>query len=260
MDKILTSNGRLIDELLPAVYFDSSVSIDYWITEGIKDSNDEMVDLTDRLWGPVVDVMRNLLKTDSRVKKVAEIRKRLEQKSVKTQPVVSELVLWELQEWIAEANFKQAGAEISGAIFLQRKGKKDIGNYLKKVYELWQDEGEDGHDHPKTGTSGLEMIMQSSWVNLGYANYHGLCNILFAPIKNFCWPPKLAKNRNPFSDPYMLAFLQLGVADILHILIANHLGCKYIASFDSDFKRAKPFVEATGMKVLCSPEEILAIL
>ena len=34
---ILTEDGKLVDELLPAVYFDSSVIIDYYSTEGYFD-------------------------------------------------------------------------------------------------------------------------------------------------------------------------------------------------------------------------------
>jgi hypothetical protein len=260
-ERHITSSGRLADELFPAVYFDSSVVIDYWIAEGMEISkNKDDTEVTDVLWGPVAKIIRNLLKTETRINKVLEIREKLIYEDSKITAVTSELALWELQEWNAEANFKQAGAEISGYIYLQRKGKKEIGNYLKNIYELWKEEGDIGHHDPETGTSGLEILMQSSWVNLGFAHSHGLRGILLTPIKQFYWPPKQSRQSNPFSDPFMLAFLQLGVADIMHILIANHFGCEYIASFDSDFKRAKNIIEDTGMKILSSPEDILSIM
>jgi hypothetical protein len=47
----------------------------------------------------------------------------------------------------------------------------------------------------------------------------------------------------------------------MHILLAQQFGCKYIASFDSDFRRVKDIVtEETGMRVLVSPDEILSVL
>ena len=47
----------------------------------------------------------------------------------------------------------------------------------------------------------------------------------------------------------------------MHVLVAQHLGCEYIASFDADFKRVRDIIkEETGMTVLGGPEEILEIL
>jgi predicted nucleic acid-binding protein len=64
-----------------------------------------------------------------------------------------------------------------------------------------------------------------------------------------------------WKEPSAYAYLQLGVADIVHILLAQHLGCEYIATFDSDFKRIKDIImEKTGISVLLSPEEIIRVL
>jgi hypothetical protein len=47
------------------------------------------------------------------------------------------------------------------------------------------------------------------------------------------------------------SYLQVGMGDIVHILIAQHLGCSYLASLDSDFRRVKDIVkEETGMRIL----------
>lgn len=161
---------------------------------------------------------------------------------------------------MAEWGFKQLGAEVSGMVFLQRKGKKEIGDYLKKGYELWLAEGDEKHHDPQAGTSGLESLMISTWLNHSFSFSHGLAGILVAPIANFSWPPAQENDDDSFADPYMLAYLQLGLADIIHVLLANHLGCRYFASFDSDFRRAREFIEETGMSVLTSPEEVLSIL
>jgi hypothetical protein len=144
--------------------------------------------------------------------------------------------------------------------FLQRKSKKDIGDYLKKGYECWVAEGEEKHPNPQTGTSGLELLMQSTWLNVSYAQSHGLQRITIIEKVTFSCPPKMNDVSVSFVDPYFLGFLQLGLADIMHTLFANRLGCSCFASFDSDFRRARTVIKKTGMKILLSPEEILAVL
>lgn len=263
-----TPNGKLQDKFLPAVYFDSSVIIDYWMTEGMEVTtpDDDLFggqNWPDRIYGHELSkLVRDLLKSDIRISKVLELRKKLLAygEDVKVLPVTSEPALWELQEWIAESGFKQLGAEISGTVFLQKKSKKEIGDLLKKAYELWMAEGHEKHHDPKTGTSALESLVQSTWINLSFAHSHGLNGILVAEINNFCWPPKRSRNRKSFPDPFSLAYLQLGTADIFHILLAHHLGCQYFASFDSDFRRAKDFITQVGMTLLTTPEEILSIM
>ncbi len=260
MTKLLTSNGRLQDEYLPAVYFDSSIIIDYWITEGMEISLDEEnkePEWNEIIHGPLVKVIRELLQSDKRINQVIEIRKKLMFEEVKLTPVTSPASLWELQEWYAESGIKQLGAEISGATFLQRKSKKEIGDILKRGYDLWKAEGKDKHNDPIKGTSGLELLSQATCINLSFANSHGLSGILLAEIENFYWPPKQSRNRKQFPSPINLAYLQLGTADIFHLLFANHLGCQFFASFDSDFRRAKEIIERAGMVLLSTPDEIL---
>ena len=145
-------------------------------------------------------------------------------------------------------------------VFWQRKSKKEIGDYLKKAFELWQAEGDEGHFDPETGTSPLEALMQETWLNFGFARAHGLQGVSIAETVGFNWPPKPADGVDSFADPYTLAYLQMGMADIVQVLLANHLGCRYFASFDSDFRRAREFIEGTGMSVLANPEEVLSIL
>lgn len=261
MNKAVNRNGMLKNEFLPAIYFDTSFIVDYWIVEGVEnlDPSEENIFQDDLFHGPVTKVVQDLLRSETRINKVAGIRRKILLEDTSITPVTSHFALWEFQEWYAESGFKQLGAEISGAYFLQKKGKKEIGSLLKKAYELWEAEG-DEHHHPKTGTSGLESLRQSTMINLSFAYSHGLSGILVAEVENFCWPPKRSQTRNPFVDPYSLAYLQLGMADSLHLLIANHLGCQYFASFDSDFRTARRFIEDTGMELLTSPEEIHSVL
>lgn len=169
---------------------------------------------------------------------------------------MSPLSLLELIEWHAEAAFKQIASEELGVVFVQKKSKKEIGSYLKKALELRKAEAKNQNSRKQDQTTGLEMLMAETWLNRSFAHTHGLRGLLEVDIVNFHL--QLSKL---WQEPSAYAYLQLGIADIMHILLAQHLGCQYIASFDLDFVRVKNIIgEETGMSVLIRPEEILAIL
>lgn len=255
---ILTRMGRLQKRFLPAVYFDSSVLIDYWITEGMEMPETEIDKLIKNNEPPHLRVVKDILRSEIRFNKVGEIRKKLIFDEVKVTPVISPICLLELMEWQAEAAFKQIASEASGTIFIQKKSKKEIGGYLKKTLEMRKDEIKEqkGKGRESFESTGLEILMAQTWLNRSFAEADGLQGLLQVDIINF----NLTVDKT-WAEPSAYGWLQLGIADIMHILFAQHLGCKYIASFGSDFARAKKIVaEETGMTVLTKPEEILAIL
>jgi hypothetical protein len=252
----VTKTGKLKKRLLPAVYFDSSVVIDYWITEGMEDPETESDKIQKNTWHECLRAVREILKSEVRINKMIDIRKKLLYGSVKVIPIVTPLSLLELMEWQAESSFKQYASEAVGTILIQKKSKKEIGDYLKKAIELRKEEIRK-QKVKKTTTSGpLEILMADTWLNPSFAVAHSLRGLVLVDIANF----NLAIEKT-WAEPSAYAYLQLGLSDILHILLAKHLGCKYIASFDSDFKRVKDIIKnKTGMNLLNSPEEILKIL
>jgi hypothetical protein len=249
----VTRTGRLRARYLPAVYFDSSVLIDYWMTEGLE------VEYPDAPWLREPEhliMVRELLKVDRRLQKVIEIRKRLLFGEPKLSAVVSPLSLLELVGWNAEAAFRQIAAEATGARAIQRKSKKEIGDYLVRLLELRRAEIVKQKGSRSDFSTPLEILMDESWINRGFAEVHGLQGLLQADLVNF----KITVDRI-WQEPSAYAYLQVGMSDILHILIAQHLGCSYIASFDEDFRRVSDVVkEETQMEVLPTPESILAVL
>ena len=254
----VTRAGRLRAKYLPAIYFDSSVVIDYWMAEGLETdwTEDPVEKIIRKNENKGLVVVRELLKADKRLQKVVEIRKKLILEPSKLSAVISPLVLLELIEWIAEAAFKQYASEAAGVRIVQRKSKKDIGDYLKKLLELRREEIEKGEVREKGCSTGLEILMIDTWLNRSFAECHGLRGLLPADIVNF----KLTLDQ-AWEEPSAYAYLQLGTSDILHILLAQHLGCTYIAGFDEDFRRARDIIEAeTQMKVLNTPEDILGII
>ena len=73
--EILTETGRLQDKLLPAIYFDSSVVIDYWMTEELTKIEPTTINayLKDNTVYQQQQYIKDLLKTYIRLNKVVEI-------------------------------------------------------------------------------------------------------------------------------------------------------------------------------------------
>lgn len=254
----ITRIGRLRAKYLPAIYFDSSVLIDYWMTEGLETdwTEDPIEKIISENEPKSLVVVRELLKADKRLQKVVEIRKKIIFGLSKLSAVISPLALLELMAWKAEAAFKQYANEAAGVHIIQRKSKKEIGDYLKKILELRKDEVKRLEGNRRENSTGLEILMSDMWLNRSFAECHGLQGLLQADIINL----KMTFNKI-WQEPSAYAYLQLGLSDIMHVLIAQHLGCEYIASYDSDFKRAKDIIkEENGISILSTPEEILEIL
>jgi hypothetical protein len=255
---ILTKKGKIKKKFKPAMYLDTSVVVDYWMTEGLEIEIPEgYMDIIEE--EPHEAIIKDLLKTDKRMKKVIEIRKKFIFKETKITPILSPLSFLELAEWKAEASIKQIASQAVGSIFIQRKGKKEIGDLLAKISELRKNELDDIRDgkiEKPNQTTPLKLLGIETTLNLSFALAHGLSGLYLADIVNFN-----LYFQECFRYPYELAYLQLGIGDILHIMLANHLGCDFIASFDADFKRAKDIIfENYGIKILSDVDEIIGAL
>lgn len=252
---ILTDTGKLRKEFLPAMLLDTNVLISYWMVEGMEMPETELDEFARNTESPCLQVVRDILKSEKRINKVIEIRKKILLDKPKVVPVVTPLSLLELINWHAESAFKQIASEVAGVDFIQRRSVKQIGKFLRKALELRKAEVKEKRIKPSEPT-GLALFMKETWLNSSFAMGHGLHGLLNVDIVNFN-----IQFAEAWQEPSAYAYLQLGLADIMHILMAQHLGCTYIASFDSDFKRVKKIInEETGMTVLTSPEEILAVL
>lgn len=183
-------------------------------------------------------------------------------------PVVTPVSLLELMEWNAENAFREYASEAVGVMLTRRKGKKDIGEYLRKALDRRKEEMKNIKEERIYDSLGrvvaikgrestaLEILMSETWLNPSFAVCHGLRGLLEVDIKNF----NLTMS-GVWRETSIYAYLQLGLADTMHILIAKHLGCTYFASFDTDFLRVKELLhEEAGITLLSSPEEMLDIL
>lgn len=116
---------------------------------------------------------------------------------------------------------------------VQRKSKKEIGEIIGRIVAEAKQEK---NKLPKGQRfSPLQNLWYSISFDPSYAVTHSLKGIYVASIVNFNLPPSL----DGYPSPFELSFVQIGPADVLHLFFAKHLGCEYVASFDSDFGRAK---------------------
>ena len=248
--EILTKQGRIKKRFQPSIYFDSSVLIEYWLTEGAE------IDIADELRIPesaTLSAARDILRSDVRFSRVVEIRKKLVSEDVRASCIISPLAIVELTEWHAEAAFKNIAAEASGVLSIQRKSKKEIGNLLSKVLEKRKEEVENNIKGPHGASTGLETLHVETWLNPSFAKAHGFRGLFEVDLINF-----RLDIPETFDLPFLFGYLQMGLADILHIMAARHLGCTYIASFDSDYSRNKKHIEEeANLQLLSSPDDIL---
>jgi len=169
------------------LYLDTSFLIDYWIAEGTEVDIEGELDLDRINELPHLQVVRDILKSDKRIKKVIEIRKRIIYEDLDTIPVYTPVSILELMEYEAEAAFKQIGSEAAGAISIQKKGKKEIGRLLKIALEKRTEEVEiqKKQGRESAESTGLEILMMGTWLNRGFVDCHGLSDLLKVDIINF---------------------------------------------------------------------------
>src|SRR6266581_4525328 len=259
---ILTNKGRLKRSTMPAMYLDSSFVIDYWIAERLEGPE---LPIPPSTFDKIRMTIQDLVKTDRRIVAVGKIREKIVTRGSRVSPVVTALAVLELMKWNAEATFKQYVAEAAGAMHVRRMDEKKTGDYIKKIFSARRQEVKDLKPRKKRKgpfqfenyeSTPLEILVGDIWVNTSFARSHGLRGLLPAAIVNFSFPFSKA-----WQEPGAYACYQMSAADVLHVLFAQHLGCKYIASFDADFVRAKDIIrEETGIQVLGSPEEVMKVI
>ena len=249
--------GTLLPQFIPAVYLDTSVVIDYWLAEGLEWDwpHDEVTQLLEKNERKDYQVIRELFKADKRVTQMADIRKKLRWDQTRVRAITSPLSMIELMEWQAETGFKETASEAVSVAFMQRKSKKEIGNYLRTLVKMRETEIK-ANGKPDNRSTGLETIMEDIWVSRSNIEHSGLQGIIQAPIKSF----NLTID-DIWAEPSALAVFQLGAADILHVLFCHHLGCKYLASFDEDFFRVSDIVfKKWHIEIINCPERLQSLL
>lgn len=148
------------------------------------------------------------------------------------QMVVSPFVLLELDEWYAEELFKRHALEGTHVKALQSYSRKEIGKFIQQIV--------------KDACAKDDSFAARIWGALASGGRGELLSgISIEPVGNLIF------DSNAFAKVSLLSHMQLGMADIVHLLAAESMGCTQFASTDSDFNRLKSEIEgAFGYKVL----------
>ncbi len=253
IERTVTAEGALVADLTPAVYFDASVLIDYWVTDGLERGAD--LDRAQR-GKPHEEVIRELLQTDRRIAVMADIRKALSHGPAGAHAVTSPLALLEVIEWYAGSAIKGLTAGAAGGEAIQRMGRKNVGNLLNRILDgrrlVEAEEVPDSGERP----TGIEILRRETSIAPGFAQAHGLAGIVIADIAGFSFSKDEA-----WDVSEIFAYLQMGMADIVHLLVARHFGCTWIASFDSDFARCREYIKmGLGLTLLATADEMCSVL
>jgi hypothetical protein len=237
----IDKKGRLLPELKPAAYVDSSVLIELYLTEG-----SEYKDLEDppRVMGDE-KFARALFGIDKELREIINLRSRIYNNEIRTTIVYSPLAMIELIEVVTEAALKEMAASAIGFKRVVKRGRKDVGGLLDKFIEK---HGLDIYREQFSYSTPEEMyqfLLSDIGPRRKYTVSVALSDLVQADIRNF----DLSHPR-VWSDIYQLAFLQLDPSDIIHVLLCEHLNCDYFVTIDSDFVRAKPFFEQYDIQLI----------
>jgi hypothetical protein len=223
-----SKNGKLLKQFKPAAFCDTSFLFDYWssiIHSPLLQSNP--FSHKDQ----VEELFLEYTKAHSRTKNIYQIRKRIEDFDFKLNLIYTPACRLELEEIITASRFKKYGIEVSESTSsFVKKGNKEIGDILLKLKKNYT------NDLKKSGAlkmdENLKLLFNHFFFTTDRIN-EGLEGIIEFDIINFSLAKKELKNLIYFAN------MQVGFADLFHLLSAFKLGCKYFFTFDTDFKRIK---------------------
>jgi len=191
--------------------------------------------------------IRELFKQQSKLEAIFKIRDKLINNKARKNVVISPLCIIELVETYAE---EVLGEKVAAAISVkrvQKMGKKESGQFFKKFVEWMADD---------SISDSLRRLASATALDINPQTCRGLDGLHIADISNFNLTFDMVNK-----GLAMLSYLQIGAADIMHIIFAQHLGCAYFASWDEDFKRAENYLNNMyGIKLLSTAEQILSAL
>ncbi len=234
--------GRLESYFQPAAFCDTSFLMDY------IDSDAHNPEYNKFPWyseNPEDKLFMEYLKADKRTKKIYKIREIIDNSENKINLVYTPACRLELEEVISETAFRNYGVEVSDIKHLQRKSRKEIGEIINRI-RLDTKKNEPSNElrnlyyHFFFVTSSLPELLP------------GLFEVDLVNIK--------ITKRDIYKYGF-LANLQIGFADIFHLVSAQRLGCKYFFTLDNDFSRAASEIEIMfNIKIIADIDKMVDLV
>jgi hypothetical protein len=223
------------------VYVETSLAIDYYLATGREWPDDHFIEHRSDYEKAEEAMWEELLKDNKRVTRATRLRKLVSWDYPEARLVVSPLVLLEMHEWIAADTIRRGLLTVTHTKAAQRFSPKEIGDLAKR---LW-DSGQKQPDGCRRDSA--------------YALFHspigeGLVGIQVEDI------PEFTLSKRAFNKVAPLAVFQIGLADILHLLVAKRLGCTHFATTDSDFQRAREIIEKELKLRLLFGDEVFSVV
>ncbi len=195
------------------------------------------------------DEVNKYWKNTSRQNRFQKIIEKIYNNETTNRLVYSPIVTLECIEKLVEENFKRVVSENNSIKSIQKSSRKEIGNSLNMIYQ----------DYLKYEKNAVENPLDSFALNIfevGLGNADdGLSLFELMPVD--MESISISHKSNEFNLLVHLAQAQIGVADIMHLLVAKKLGCEYFITFDSDFVRMKKIIEENfNLKILNNIDEI----
>ncbi len=250
---MVLENGSLTPEFLPTSYCDTSFILDFvsFPLDLIFNHPENSPHKKPNDFEKFERLLKKYWKSESRILKMKEIVSKVYHYDTKTSLVYSPLVTMEFTEKVVEDSFKGYVAKYLSVNSIQRSGRKEIGKALKKIHDDFKpDEISDFSNLSDLELLGLNLFE----TNLGLEDKAlNIFEVTPVDIKSF----NMFHDTEDFKKLVHLSKLQIGVADILHLSIAQKLGCVNFLTFDNDFVRVKDEIsDYFGLKVLYDINEI----
>jgi predicted nucleic acid-binding protein len=216
------------------IYCDTSLVIEYLLAQGREPeaANGSSPFLEPDHQREEREYWKTLFRYDKRFQFAIRLRSIVGWNFPNSEMVISPFVLLELDEWYAEECFKQHALGGTHVKAIQSHSRKEIGQFIQAIVR-----DSDANDNSFPARVWGAMASRIRGESLAGIQIRAVDQLKFA--------------EDAFGKVSLLSHLQLGMADIVHLLAADSLKCTHFATTDSDFHRLRKEIENTfDFKVL----------
>lgn len=210
------------------IYFETSAVIDYVLATGREYETAPTATSPYVPAGPL-NYLKNILREDKRYRLATAVRQALDAGTTRCRCIISPLVRYECYEWLVEERFRNDASEVLLARFVRSFSRKQVGEYLSVIRE--------------SATTDKEAARLYEGIVRDFSG-ENLLGLITEPFS-------ARIDRKNYSVISKYAYLQIGIADVIHLLAARKSKCHFIFTTDDDFNRTRDHIKKDfGIEVL----------